>query len=206
MVDLAYAWRQPPGGGSDGGRHRSRILPLIVGIFAIFYFLLIRPQQKQRRERETLLRAVKKGDRVVTTSGMHGTVVGLDEHTVTLRVGDQVKLDVRPGGDRAHRPGGGREGGRRLMRRNLWLRIGIVVVVIVGSLVYLYPPPACAPALRASARGQRGVLPGPSTSGLDLQGGIHLVLGVDLDKALEAQVERAADSVRADAGEEGHRR
>jgi preprotein translocase subunit YajC len=91
MVDLAYAMAQSPSGGSNGGGILS-ILPLMVGMFAIMYFIVIRPQQKQKREREAMLGAIKKGDRIVTTSGMHGTVSGLDEHTVTLRVGDQVKL------------------------------------------------------------------------------------------------------------------
>ena len=64
-----------------------------AAIFAIFYFLLIRPQQKQKRDREQMLGALKKGDRIVTTSGLHGTVTGLGEHTVTVRVADQVKLE-----------------------------------------------------------------------------------------------------------------
>ena len=68
------------------------ILP-IVAIFAVFYFLLIRPQQKQRRERDEMIRAVKKGDRIVTTSGMHATVINLSEHTVMLRAADGVKLE-----------------------------------------------------------------------------------------------------------------
>ena len=93
MVDLAYAMAQAPSGsGANGGGGILSILPLMVGMFAIMYFIVIRPQQKQKREREALLGAIKKGDRVVTTSGIHGTVAGLDEHTVTLRVGDQVKL------------------------------------------------------------------------------------------------------------------
>jgi preprotein translocase subunit YajC len=91
MIDLAYAAGQPPGGGGAGSVAAQ--LLFFVAIFAVFYFLLIRPQQKQRRERDTLLSAVKRGDRVVTTSGMHGTVVGLDEHKVTLRIADQVKVD-----------------------------------------------------------------------------------------------------------------
>ena len=90
MVDVAYAAALSPGGGGAGSVTTQ--LVFFAAIFAIFYFLLIRPQQKQKREREALLRAVKKGDRVVSTSGMHGTVVGLDEHTVTLKVSDQVKL------------------------------------------------------------------------------------------------------------------
>ena len=55
--------------------------------------MIIRPQQKQRKDREALLAAVKKGDRVVTSSGLFGTVVGLSEHTITLKVAEQVKLE-----------------------------------------------------------------------------------------------------------------
>ena len=96
MIDLAYAMASAPGGGGNGGGILS-ILPLMIGMFAIMYFLIIRPQQKQRREREHLLRAIKKGDRVVTSGGLYGTVVGLSEHTVTLKVADQVKLDFERG-------------------------------------------------------------------------------------------------------------
>ena len=92
MVDLAYAMASSPGGGGNGGGLMS-VLPLMVGMFAIMYFLIIRPQQKQRKDREALLAAVKKGDRVVTSSGLYGTVVGLSEHTVTLKVAEQVKLE-----------------------------------------------------------------------------------------------------------------
>jgi preprotein translocase subunit YajC len=86
--DLAYAAAGPPGGGSQS------MLPTIVmvaSMLAIFYFLLLRPQQKQKQER--MLASMKRGDRVVTTSGMHGTVTALNEHTVVLRVADQVKLE-----------------------------------------------------------------------------------------------------------------
>lgn len=96
MIDFAYAMAPTPGGGNGGGGIMS-VLPLMIGMFAIMYFLIIRPQQKQRRERENLLRAIKKGDRVVTTGGLYGTVVGLSEHTVTLKVADQVKLDFERG-------------------------------------------------------------------------------------------------------------
>lgn len=88
--DLAYAAGAPPGGGTQS------MLPTIVMIasmLAIFYFLLLRPQQKQKQDRERMLSSIKRGDRVVTTGGLHGTVTGLSEHTVTLRVADQVKLE-----------------------------------------------------------------------------------------------------------------
>jgi preprotein translocase subunit YajC len=91
-VDIALAGAAPPGGGGGTGALMTQVV-FFVAIFAIFYFLMIRPQQRQKRAREDMLRAIKKGDRVVTTGGMHGTVIGLSEHTVTLRVADQVKLE-----------------------------------------------------------------------------------------------------------------
>jgi len=84
------------------------------------------------------------------------------------------------------------------MQRRTGLRIAIVAAVIVGSLIYLYPPSFVRPWLYAHPPGPaRGLLPGTINLGLDLQGGIHLVLGVDLDKAIESQVERAVPTVRA---------
>src|SRR3989338_285942 len=93
-ADLAYAASSPPGGGS--GAMVTQLL-FFAAIFPVFYFLLIRPQQKQKRERERMLTALKKGDRVVTSSGLHGTVTGLDEHKVVLRVADQVRLEFDRG-------------------------------------------------------------------------------------------------------------
>jgi preprotein translocase subunit YajC len=89
-IELLLAGASPPGGA--GGNALLTQLVFFAAIFAIFYFLLIRPQQKQRRAREALLASVKRGDRVVTSGGMHGTVTGLDDNTVTLRVADQVKI------------------------------------------------------------------------------------------------------------------
>ena len=91
-ADLAFAAASPPGGSGGSSALLTQVV-FFAAIFAIFYFLLIRPQQKTKRDREAMLAAVKKGDRVVTSSGLHGTVTGLSEHTVTLRVTDQVKLE-----------------------------------------------------------------------------------------------------------------
>ena len=93
---IVLASSAPPVGGSGTGAILTQVV-FFGAIFAIFYFLLIRPQQRQRRERERLLAAIKRGDRVVTTSGLHGTVTGLNENTVTLRVADQVKLEFDRG-------------------------------------------------------------------------------------------------------------
>jgi len=91
MADVAYAMAQSPSGGGSQGVMMQ--LLFFAALFAIFYFLLIRPQQKQKKERETTLAAVKKGDRIVTTSGVHGTVVALNEQTMTLKIADQVRVD-----------------------------------------------------------------------------------------------------------------
>jgi preprotein translocase subunit YajC len=91
MIDYAYAAAQSPSG--QGGGSAMIQLAFFAAIFAIFYFLLIRPQQKQKRERETMLSAVRPGDRVVMSSGLHGTVVKLSETAVTLKVADQVRLE-----------------------------------------------------------------------------------------------------------------
>src|SRR3989344_1999911 len=84
------------------------------------------------------------------------------------------------------------------MRKRVGLRIGIVVVVILASLGYLDVH-----IMLARLLGYNLPAPRPINLGLDLQGGIHLVLGVDVDKALEAQVERAGDAMRAELEKKG---
>ena len=64
---------------------------MLVGFVAIFYFLILRPQQKQEKQRREMLAAIQKGDRVVTTGGLHGIVEAIDDKSVVLRV-DQVKM------------------------------------------------------------------------------------------------------------------
>ncbi|GAA0354854.1 preprotein translocase subunit YajC [Bacillus horti] len=67
------------------------ILPLVL-MFAVFYFLLIRPQQKRQKERNQMLDALQKGDKVVTIGGLHGTIVELTESNATLKVSENVRL------------------------------------------------------------------------------------------------------------------
>ena len=89
--DFVLAGLTPPSG-SGSGAVVTQLL-FFAAIFAIFYFLLIRPQQKQKADRQRMLDSLKRGDRVVTSGGLHGTVTALGELTVTLRVTDQVKLE-----------------------------------------------------------------------------------------------------------------
>ena len=80
-----------PQGGQGGGSMISTLI-MFGAIFAIFYFMIIRPQQKRAKEREKLLENIQKGDKVVTNGGLHGVIAGIDEKTVLLQVGDNVKL------------------------------------------------------------------------------------------------------------------
>jgi len=67
---------------------------LFGSIILIFYFMIIRPQQKRTKERQKLIESMKKGDKVITSGGMYGTVVGLDEKTVLVEIADKVKVKL----------------------------------------------------------------------------------------------------------------
>ena len=92
MIETAYAVGTQGGGGQGGGI--AAFLPFIAMI-VILYFLLIRPQQKRQREHKTMLTTLRKGDKVVTNSGMFGTIVGMDdkENKVVLKVAENVKVE-----------------------------------------------------------------------------------------------------------------
>ena len=92
FADVAYALGPIPGGGAPGGSF-SVFVPLIL-MFAVFYFLLIRPQQKQASRQRDFIKNLKAGDRVVTTGGLHGEVKGLTETTITLEIAEKVRVKV----------------------------------------------------------------------------------------------------------------
>lgn len=64
----------------------------MILIFVVFYFVLIRPNQKQHKERMAMLARLKKGDKVVTVGGLHGSIVDLTDERVTLKVNDNTRL------------------------------------------------------------------------------------------------------------------
>ena len=67
--------------------------PMLL-IAVVWYFLILRPQGRERRDREKLLNALKKNDRVVTNAGIHGLIANVKETTVMLKVADNVKIEV----------------------------------------------------------------------------------------------------------------
>ncbi|MBI1931538.1 MAG: preprotein translocase subunit YajC [Ignavibacteriales bacterium] len=80
--------------GQNGGGSMISTLIMFGAIFAIFYFMIIRPQQKKAKERDALLNSLKKGDKIITGSGIHGTVAGLEDNTVLVDVGNNVKIKM----------------------------------------------------------------------------------------------------------------
>jgi preprotein translocase subunit YajC len=69
------------------------LLPMII-VFAVFWFMIIRPQQKQRKERMQMLAGLKKGDKVVSIGGIHGTLTEVRDQTVKLKVSDNLELKM----------------------------------------------------------------------------------------------------------------
>lgn len=71
----------------------SALIPFIP-ILIIFYFLLIRPQQKKQKQFQHMVAQLKKNDKVVTSGGVHGVIVAVKEHTMTVKIADNVKVEM----------------------------------------------------------------------------------------------------------------
>lgn len=95
MIEMAYAMGQGGAAGGQGGGF-SAFVPLIL-MFVIFYFLLIRPQQKKSKEHREMIGNLKKGDRIITSGGLHGRITGLDENTLTVEIADKVRVKLSRG-------------------------------------------------------------------------------------------------------------
>ena len=91
-MNTAYAMGMQPGGSGQSSQIMA-FLPLIL-LFAVFYFLLIRPQQKRARTHKSFIENLKKGDRVVTSGGMYGTITGVTDDAVTIEVAEKVRVKV----------------------------------------------------------------------------------------------------------------
>lgn len=78
---------------SPGGFDVVSFLPILL-IVVVFYFFIIRPQQKRQKDRQKLLSSVKKGDKIITAGGLHGTVEGITDATLLVRVSDNMKVTL----------------------------------------------------------------------------------------------------------------
>ena len=94
MWMASIAWAQTTGGSGSGSGTLLSLVPFIL-IFVIFYFMLILPQQKKQKQQKAMMEALKKGDKVITASGIWGTVTNLGKDTVTLQIADNTKIKMQ---------------------------------------------------------------------------------------------------------------
>lgn len=97
-ITTTFAASPPPMTPREGGGGMSVFLIQMLAIFAIFYFLLIRPQQKQRKQHQEMLTKLGKGDNVVTSGGIIGVIVHATEQALTIRTAENTRIVV----DRGH--------------------------------------------------------------------------------------------------------
>jgi preprotein translocase subunit YajC len=81
------------GGEAAGGSPLGMMMPLLL-VLAVFYFIVILPAKKQQKRKEAMVSALKKGDRVVTSGGIHGTVASVENDVIVVKVAENVKLRV----------------------------------------------------------------------------------------------------------------
>lgn len=90
---LTLAFQAP----ADPGTGIMNTIIMFGLMFLILYFMIIRPQQKRQKERQKMIDSVKKGDRVVTSGGIHGVVAGVEDKTLLVEIADKVKVKVERG-------------------------------------------------------------------------------------------------------------
>lgn len=91
---IVYAMGQAPQSqGQEAPSPLVSLMPLIL-MFVIFYFLLIRPQQKKQKDHREMISKLKKNDEVITTGGIHATIVNVKEKTYILRIDDNARIEV----------------------------------------------------------------------------------------------------------------
>ncbi len=92
MFTIFLAQAASPSGAAPGAGLFS-FLPFIL-IFVIMYYVMIRPQMRRQKDQARLVSALKTGDRVVTASGIHGMISNVKDHTVIVKVADNVKIEM----------------------------------------------------------------------------------------------------------------
>lgn len=91
---MLNAYAQGAAGQAEAGSPLFSLMPIII-IFVIFYFLLIKPQKKAQEDHKKMVLTLKKNDEVITTGGVHGTIVNVKDASVILKIDDNVKIEVQ---------------------------------------------------------------------------------------------------------------
>jgi preprotein translocase subunit YajC len=90
VLSLAYVVAMMGQGGKGG----SEFLVMMLLIIAVMYFLIFRPQAKKQKQQRMMLEQLKKGDKIVSAGGIYGTIVGVKEHTIIVKIADNVKIEL----------------------------------------------------------------------------------------------------------------
>ena len=96
MTSIAYALGAGGGAAGQGGSGIATFVPLIL-MFVIFYFLLIRPQQKKQKQHQEMITNLKKGDRILTGGSIYGRITSVDENSITVEITNNVRVKVARG-------------------------------------------------------------------------------------------------------------
>ncbi len=94
LISNAHAQGLGGGGGAGAGGILSMVIPWVLIIF-IFYVVLWRPQQKRNQEQQAMLASLQRGDKVVTASGIHGTIHAVEERALALEIAPNVRIRIQ---------------------------------------------------------------------------------------------------------------
>ncbi|MCL2678276.1 MAG: preprotein translocase subunit YajC [Clostridiales bacterium] len=93
-MDLTGIIRFVADGGAPAGNNYNTYIIMMIGMAAIIYFIILRPQNKQRKERETMISSLQVGDDVQTIGGIYGTITKIKQKTLYLRISDKVEIEI----------------------------------------------------------------------------------------------------------------
>lgn len=91
-LQFLLAMAPPQNGEGGGGGFDFSFFIMMGAIILIMYFMMIRPQQKRQKEHQKMLESIKQGDKIITSTGIHGTVTEVDDKTMMLQIADNVKV------------------------------------------------------------------------------------------------------------------
>lgn len=94
LLASSLAWAQAGNGGAESSSPLLSFVPFLL-IFVVFYFLLILPQQRSKKQQKEMLNALKKGEKIITSSGIWGTITNLDKETATIQIADNTKIRIQ---------------------------------------------------------------------------------------------------------------
>ena len=92
LIASAYAMGAPPGEG-EGGSPFASLLPFVL-MFAVLYFLILRPQMRKQKNQQRMVDELEKGHKIVTSGGIHGTIDSIKDDIIVLKIADSVKIEV----------------------------------------------------------------------------------------------------------------